>query len=219
MTQETNKEDLKAKLKEKMLDKIEKYIFYPQPKEHLEFLAVMGILVLPIVEELLGDDEELLKMMTLPLHKGNALTGGSSGNGILATTTKKLIVLVPVKKMLGKVSFDDVRLVDYVNVKIIEQKGLKKMNPGTHLLDIKYRNVGNSRLKKPKLTFYYLHTEKAAYLETLISGYKQNKYAGGLVPQATPEPESDDPLEIAKRRLAAGEISIDEFNNIKTALG
>ena len=92
------------------------------------------------------------------------------------------------------------------------------MAPGTHLLDIKYRKVGKSRLKKPKLTFYYLHAEKAAYLETLVNGYKQNKFEGGLVPQDLPETDNNDPLEIAKRRLASGEISIDEYNRIKGAL-
>lgn len=182
----------------------------PELTKEDESLAIsFGMICFPILKELVKEPEEIKGLLPIKF-----VSGKQTATALLTATTKRVIIIVPVKQLLGKVNFKDIRFVDYNDIEFGVEK---KRWWGTTGLDItvRYRKIGTDRYRSQK---YFVTAEAKNFL---ISAY--HTYRGAAVqpqPAAAPPVGAKDQnaIDILKQRLASGEIGVEEYDRLKNIL-
>jgi hypothetical protein len=175
-----------------------------------DFTVSMGVLIYPIVKELLEEGETILKFVPFDFYSGR-----QEAKAVIAVTPKRLIAVVPVKELLGKVNFKDIRYIQYEDIVLNPNKGLAIFNPNDYTLGVKYRKIGTNNLKSYN---FFVSAKVAEYLTECKKKSQFTSAPSPLVSTGAPGSSDEAPLQILKRRLAQGEISVEEFERLKKAL-
>jgi hypothetical protein len=193
-------------------------VFPDQPEGDFSLTRAVSIYAWAALDDVLDEDEELqllVKCAVEPTRRKGA------SKAIMAPTNKRLFIFTSEKKMLGRIGFEDIRVVDYADVKITSKRsafgGLDEARGWHYDVDVTYKLLGKSRTRT---TQYGVRPAVAAYLEDLVHTHGPARPAPvePVEPPASPATDAGGSLEIARRRLAAGEITIEEFEKLKQAL-